>query len=94
VLSRMEIVVKKNSNKNIVTKSIKFLSNTGGDTSMRFALIIGAVSIVSALMVPLAIEGNSRLLSFDRQNVDTIVTGSIKKPKRYHIRKSILDTDR
>ena len=74
-----------------VTAAATLMSNKSGDTSMRFALIVGAVAVVSALMVPVAMEGNSLLASFDRQNVDTIVTGSVKKPKRYHIRKSVLD---
>jgi len=75
----------------VATAAAALMLNKSGDTSMRFALIVGAVSIVSALMVPVAMEGNSMLASFDRQNIDTIVTGSVKKPKRYLIRRSVLD---
>lgn len=73
------------------TRKTGFMSNINGDTSMQFALIVGAVAVASALMVPLAIQGNSRLASLGHQNVDTITTGSIKQGKRYRIRKSILD---
>ena len=58
---------------------------------MQFALIAGAVSIATALLVPLVFKGNSQVASTDIYGVDKTVTGSIKSVKRYHIRKSILD---
>jgi hypothetical protein len=68
-----------------------FLTNSSGDASKQFALIAGAVSIATALLVPLVFKGNSQIASTDTYGVDRTVTGSIKPVKRYHIRKSILD---
>lgn len=68
-----------------------FLTNSSGDASMQFALIAGAVSIASALLVPLVFKGNSQIASTDIYGIDRTVTGSIEPVKRYHIRKSILD---
>ena len=70
-----------------------FLSNKSGNTTIQFAIIIGVVAVISGIMVPIAMESNLRLIAFERQNVDTIVTGSVKKGKRYRIRKSILDAN-
>lgn len=70
-----------------------FTQGLSGNISMRFALVITVISIAIALMVPPAIERNSRVLSYDGQLVDTMVTGSIRNTKRYHIRRSILDNN-
>jgi len=72
-------------------KQKRFLANTKGDASMQFALIAGAVSIATALMVPLVFKGNFKFASTNVHGIDTTVTGSIKPVKRYHIRKSVLD---
>ncbi len=68
-----------------------FLTQSSGDASKQFALIAGAVSIASALLVPLVFKGNSQIASTGIFGVDRTLTGSIKPAKRYHIRKSILD---
>ncbi len=68
-----------------------FLTQSSGGVSKQFALIAGAVSIASALLVPLVFKGNSQIASTDIFGVDRTVTGSIKPVKRYQIRKSILD---
>jgi len=68
-----------------------FLANSSGNASMQFALIAGAVSIASALLVPLVFKGSSQIASNEIYGVDRTVTGSIKPVKRYHIRKSVLD---
>ena len=72
----------------------RFLSNAAGDASMQFALMAGAVSVATALLVPLVFKGNSKIASTDIYGIDRTVTGSIKPAKsvkRYHIRRSILD---
>lgn len=87
----MEFIVKTITTSKIVTVIAALVLNKSGGTSMRFALVVAAVSIISALVIPMAMEESSLLASFERQNIDTIITGSVKKPKRYTIRKSVLD---
>lgn len=58
---------------------------------MQFALVVGAVSVAAALLVPLAYKGNSQLALGDHQQIDRTITGSIGPVKRYRIRRSILD---
>ena len=74
-----------------IAPAINFLRNANGDSSMRFALIVGAIAIVSAFIIPAVFEGNSQFANLDHLNVDSVITGSTKKTKHYIIRKSILD---
>lgn len=72
-------------------QKLSFLTNSSGNASIQFALVAGAVSIATALLVPLVFKGGTQFASSDIYGVDKTVTGSIKPAKRYHIRKSILD---
>ncbi len=83
--------MRKNSKTRYTTDNCGFLSNINGDTSMQFALVVGAVSVAAALLVPLTFSGSSRLVFTDHQQIDRTVTGSVGPVKRYRIRKSILD---
>ncbi len=83
--------MRKNSKTRCTTDNCGFLSNINGDTSMQFALVVGAVSVAAALLVPLTFSGSSQLAFTDHQQIDRTVTGSIGPVKRYRIRKSILD---
>ncbi len=87
----MEILVRKNSNAKYNADNSGFLANISGDTSMQFALVVGAVSVAAALLVPLTFSGSSRLVFTDHKQIDRTVTGSVGPVKRYRIRKSVLD---
>lgn len=73
------------------TNTRSVLGASTSSTSVQFALIIGAIAIVTGLAVPFVYQQNAHRLAFDNSNIDRVVTGSIKKSKRYTIQKSILD---
>ncbi len=83
--------------KNVKSKSnaiseLNFLPSEAGSTPVKAALVFAALAIVLALVVPTTFNENSALFARNSNGVDRIVTGAVKNTKRYHIRKSILDT--
>ena len=77
---------------NSTISEINFLPSEAGSTPVKAALAFAAVAIVLALVVPTSFNENSALFARNSDGVDRIVTGAVENTKRYHIRKSILDT--
>ncbi|MCF6320900.1 MAG: hypothetical protein L3J32_03935 [Rhizobiaceae bacterium] len=87
------ILMKNYDNTKFSTGKSDLLRDVAGGSSVKFSLIISAVAIAVGLAVPIAIEGNSQILAFDRPDIDYMTTSSIKPVKRYNIRKSVLDNN-
>ena len=79
----------------IMPKAIKtdFIKDESGGTTMRIALLFGAVGIAfSVLATPFLQTASQQYAAAGGYGVDTVVTGSINSPKkRYTIRKSVLN---
>ena len=78
--------------KNSTISELDFLPSEIGSTPVKAALAFAALAIVLALVVPTTFNEKSALFASNSNGVDRIVTGAVKNTKRYHIRKSILDT--
>ena len=70
----------------------KFLQSESGEGSVQVAVYFGAMALAMALVgVPVLNKASREYADNQAYGIDQTVTGSIDKPKRYTIRKSVLD---
>ena len=75
------------------TKSLhRFLKCKSGESSVQLAAFFGALAVLVALVSTPFLDKASQSYAENRSfGIDQVVTGSVKKAKRYTIRKSVLD---
>ena len=78
----------------VVRKFKGLVSDRSGLTSIEMAVVFGVFAVGFAIIAtPMLDKPNQRIAASDLylgQQVDRVVTGSISKPKRFIIRKSVL----
>ena len=72
-----------------------FLKCRSGESSIQLAAFFGALAVLVALVSTPFLDQASKSYAENKAfGIDQVVTGSVKKTKRYTIRKSVLDKPR
>lgn len=72
-----------------------FLPSASGESSVQLAAFFGALAVLVALVsTPFLDKASKQFAENQSFGVDPVVTSSVKKPKRYTIRKSVLDNQK
>ncbi len=72
----------------------KFFTDNDGNSTVKTALLFGAVAVAISVLAAPALQNATKLYAENRAfGIDQVMTGSVKKPKRYIVRKSVLSGD-
>ena len=75
-----------------ISKVFSFANDRHGGASVQTALLFGAVAIaLSVLTAPFLEEAADTYAENRALGIDRVMTGSVKKSRRYTIRRSVLD---
>jgi hypothetical protein len=67
-------------------------NNESGGAAVQSALLFGAIAMALSVLIAPQLKNVADTYAENRAlGIDRVITGSIEKPKRYTIRKSVLD---